>query len=383
MSDTKRDVLVSVSGLTPQIVTETLWALVKNTDPPFVPDEIVIITTQAGARLLDERLLGPDGALRRFCDEFGVEPVPELRVVSIEEDDIRLVEESIHLANTVVQIIRDLTADPATRVHASLAGGRKTMSFYLGYAMSLFGRPQDALSHVLVAPAFETLPDFFYIPRQSVTLKGRDGKPVDTREAYIDLVDIPFLRLRDRIEEPLLARTEIDFATVVHSVQQALEAPILELRDEGCRVQYGELAFHLAPQHYAMYKVFARAARDARPGAGPDGVGPDHRGWWTSSDFHGPDSEGTRLFLGDLQGLPISSAQSEKVQVTTQLIRNDDPLGRNDMFRRIRAKLKREIEAKVDDIHTRQTVGFAYRGRVPSRFGLTLPADRIRLDDDL
>lgn len=36
------------------------------------------------------------------------------------------------------------------------------MGFALGYAMSLFGRPQDCLSHVLVSDPYERVPDFYY-----------------------------------------------------------------------------------------------------------------------------------------------------------------------------------------------------------------------------
>ena len=38
-----RNILVAVSGLSPQILTETLYALVE--EQKFVPDEIDIITT--------------------------------------------------------------------------------------------------------------------------------------------------------------------------------------------------------------------------------------------------------------------------------------------------------------------------------------------------
>ena len=49
-------------------------------------------------------------------------------------------------------------------LHVSIAGGRKTMGFYVGYALSLFARDQDRLSHVLVPPSLESRQDFFYPP---------------------------------------------------------------------------------------------------------------------------------------------------------------------------------------------------------------------------
>ena len=45
----------------------------------------------------------------------------------------------------ICDIVRELTKDAETRIHASAAGGRKTMSIYLTAAMQLFGRVQDTL----------------------------------------------------------------------------------------------------------------------------------------------------------------------------------------------------------------------------------------------
>jgi CRISPR-associated protein (TIGR02584 family) len=42
----------------------------------------------------------------------------------------------------------------------SIAGGRKTMGFYAGYALSLYGRAQDRMSHVLVEESSKLLETF-------------------------------------------------------------------------------------------------------------------------------------------------------------------------------------------------------------------------------
>ena len=67
-----RRILACVIGLTPQIVTETLYALVVNQDPPFIPTEIHIATTRQGKErsmltLLDRQ----EGRLRAFAEEYG------------------------------------------------------------------------------------------------------------------------------------------------------------------------------------------------------------------------------------------------------------------------------------------------------------------------
>ena len=54
-----------------------------------------------------------------------------------ELDDIRTPEESAAAADTIVRVIGNVCSDPNTIVHVSIAGGRKSMGFFAGYAMSL------------------------------------------------------------------------------------------------------------------------------------------------------------------------------------------------------------------------------------------------------
>jgi hypothetical protein len=81
-------------------------------------------------------------------------------------DDIREGSHNEALGDFIAGFIREKSQDSNTRLHCSLAGGRKTMSFYLGSALQLFGRPWDKLYHVLVSPEFESHPEFYYKPRK-------------------------------------------------------------------------------------------------------------------------------------------------------------------------------------------------------------------------
>ena len=49
--------LIAVSGMSPQIVTETLYALATRSENPFIPTEIHIITTTEGANNAELNLL--------------------------------------------------------------------------------------------------------------------------------------------------------------------------------------------------------------------------------------------------------------------------------------------------------------------------------------
>jgi CRISPR-associated protein (TIGR02584 family) len=70
---TYREVLIFVTGTTPQIVTETLYGLTQHCKPPVFPDEIHIITTASGKQKIEEELIAK-GRLSAFFKEFGLLP---------------------------------------------------------------------------------------------------------------------------------------------------------------------------------------------------------------------------------------------------------------------------------------------------------------------
>lgn len=72
-------------------------------------------------------------------------------------DDIISPEDNERAADCITAWIKDAAADDDAALHVSLAGGRKTMGYYVGYALSLFGRAQDRLSHVLVDDRYERM----------------------------------------------------------------------------------------------------------------------------------------------------------------------------------------------------------------------------------
>ncbi len=53
----RRRILLAVTGLSPQIVTETLYALAVTADPPWLPTEVHVITTVTGYREAELNLL--------------------------------------------------------------------------------------------------------------------------------------------------------------------------------------------------------------------------------------------------------------------------------------------------------------------------------------
>ena len=74
MSEQKyvRRILVAVTGTTPQVITETLYALVV--EKHFIPTEIHLLTTLNGRNRAMRDLLDPhDGKFHAFCRAYGLE----------------------------------------------------------------------------------------------------------------------------------------------------------------------------------------------------------------------------------------------------------------------------------------------------------------------
>jgi len=55
----ERRVLLCLTGMSPQIVTETVFALAVQNDPPWIPEEIHIITTSEGSKIARKELTDP------------------------------------------------------------------------------------------------------------------------------------------------------------------------------------------------------------------------------------------------------------------------------------------------------------------------------------
>ena len=141
-----RRLLIAIVGLSPQVVTETLWAL--RTERGFVPDVVRVILTRSTRDCVVKSLLDPvEGRFHAFCRDYGLVGkihFDESCVTVVadgegrELDDIRTPEESAAAADTIVRVIGNACSDPNVIVHVSIAGGRKSMGFFAGYAMSLF-----------------------------------------------------------------------------------------------------------------------------------------------------------------------------------------------------------------------------------------------------
>ncbi len=251
-------ILVCIMGLSPQVVTETLYALTKQQGYPL--DELRLVTSRHGDQKAREANLFD--RLRQLYRSHKIPPPqfdPAKDYTIVEEESFEtykngLPDDPAFFPNTVTALLRELTGRPDTAVFGSLAGGRKTMSVMMAQAFSLFARKQDQLYHVLAAPAFEKSGRFF---------------PESPAEAdQIVLVHVPFIRLRDKLpllqENPTASFSQlIRFADDEIARQPTLSPLILQPRRH--QVSIGQAAFHLTPFHFAVYQFFAQQP-EAVPG---------------------------------------------------------------------------------------------------------------------
>lgn len=274
----KRLILLCVTGMTPQIITETLYALSQQRGERVA--EVRVITTLGGRdKLLKSLLDCENGKFFAFCRDYGINPdtikfdettitllrMPDGRTLK----DIRSIEENEFAADQICEIVRELAKDENTRIHASAAGGRKTMSIYLTTAMQLFGRAQDRLSHVLISEDFETHPEFFYKPPQPRELEIRDRqgnvRRVSTAEAQIHLADIPFIRLSG-LRSDWLRDGKHSYGELVKSAQRDLDLSEslheLKLEMKARRISVAICQARLPPKEFFIYSLFAHLRKE-------------------------------------------------------------------------------------------------------------------------
>ncbi len=274
--DYPRRILVAVTGLSPQVVTETLYALAVKSRPPFIPTEIRLITTREGKERAELSLLHPKvGWFQRLCADyelpaiaFGAQNIHVLENCAGQPlCDIRSLEDNTRAADIITGVVRELTRDSDCALHVSIAGGRKTMGFYLGYALSLYGRGQDRLSHVLVSAPYESNPEFYYPSPGSrvIHTQSPDRRPLDTRNAEVTLADIPFVRLRDGLNAGLM-EGNASFSDAIEQAQGILPPVALALEPATRTIQAGGESLAMSPARFAFYWMLADRARLRRPG---------------------------------------------------------------------------------------------------------------------
>jgi hypothetical protein len=276
-------------------------------------------------------------------------------------DDIRSPEDNRAAADFITAQVRHFTADPRCALHVSIAGGRKTMGFFLGYALSLYGRAQDRLSHVLVSEPFENSLDFFYPTPYSRVLQTRDGRLADTALAEVTLAEIPFVSLRHGLPQALLSG-HASFNETVQAARAALAPPQLVLNLPQRSIAAGTTTLELPPAELALLAVFARRAMRGEPPLPAPAKGVPDAAW------------GLR-FLTEYRAIVGAMADSD---ATEHALKHGMD---GEYFSQRKSKLDKRLKTTLGP------AADAYRihdgGTRPGRYGLTLTPDAVRFVTDV
>lgn len=277
MKQPSKTLLLAVTGATPQVVTETLYGI--HQQGLEWPDEIQVITTSYGKEQVHNGLLKSE-VLKTFCDEYN-KPVPHFneQLIKVIPDangnpvaDARTLEDQEALADFIVAQVKELTSDDSIRIHASIAGGRKTMTFFLGYAMSIFAREFDRLSHVLVSEKFEDNPQFYYPTTTPKIITNKHNDTLDCSQAEVMLAEIPLIS--QRMLEPKMVDDfkHFSYNDIVNAIQlkyrqQHLSLTLVMAKADP-HILFGQkrIEFNGRKTEFAMLAAFARAKAKGEKG---------------------------------------------------------------------------------------------------------------------
>ncbi len=241
-----------VIGHSPAIILETLVARCLAAS---LPEKIVVVTTETGATILTQHLFDK-GGWNSFCEAW-----PEMAAIDFEAasilkpdgvDDIRSESENRAMTNLIFSTVQHCI-EQSDFVDASLAGGRKTMGYYLGLAMSLFAREQDRLTHVLVPPQWEQDRNFLF--------------PDKAQGNQVTLIDVPFIRLKNHVKT---STDRMDLDALVASAQVSIDIQALEpmhIYVKRKTITYLGRNMVLPNREFAIYLFFAmqKARHCVRP----------------------------------------------------------------------------------------------------------------------
>ena len=233
---------IFVIGGSPAILSESLAAYVRDYDT--YPTQLHIITTLEGKKRLVHRFLD-EGGWQDFVAEYPeyqsvvfddgcIEVAGELQDISSEEDNRVMME-------AIFRVVQE-ASEQGSHIIASIAGGRKTMSYYLGLAMSMFASSGDKMTHVLVPPEWEFDRDFLF--------------PKRTEWAQLTLLETPFLRIGDFLASEL---KKVDVNRMIDATQTAIDQaakPMLEVNYDTREVSFLGKTVRLPVREFTFYRFF-------------------------------------------------------------------------------------------------------------------------------
>ena len=371
-----KNILLAVVGLSPQVITETLFALHQQNRHV---DAIHVITTRQGKEMINANLLShKDGEYFKYLREYDIGSgsvdfdFDHVHAVTdengIEIDDIEGEEESEWLLKKSLELTFQLTKNPNTTVYFSIAGGRKTMSACLMLAAQLYGRPQDRVYHVLVSPEFESSRDFYYPPKISVPVELRDKNGEhyikETRYAKVNLIPIPFISIRDQLSDDMLEEPKDPPTLMLSLVKEEPSCLTIDLPPG--KIAFKNLEFDMMPARLALYDLFAIKKKECRKPVATCRNCTDC--YMSLQEVYDQQENLTKLYQKISGGRELSGMSDTGICSLNP-----------ENFNSYKAKIRKDMERGFGLYATRELAIDSVGKRPDTRYGIKIDRDRIRI----
>ncbi len=270
--NSEKVVLITVVGMSPAVVTETIWGL-HIEHPDLVPDEVKVCTTRTGWEKLESMLLKQKEKMSVWkMLEHKLRKKIKLSKYIFEDDqgceliDIVTSTDQNLVADQLLRVIRSYKNPELEicRLVASIAGGRKSMSALMYAAMCLGASSDDIITHVLADEKVTSCTEFFFPEQEKQQLINRTGEDFTAAQVKIDLAEIPFVPLVSLVKGADF-ETGGSFSRLMgrareHITQLYPEDVKIRISTSDCKVIINGESLELPPRQYMLMAIMAMHA---------------------------------------------------------------------------------------------------------------------------
>lgn len=246
------EILVIGLGTTPQVFTECLYYYSHS----YYKDvrtfsQIKVYTTSEGRKKLLSAL--DEGHLMQMQSdlggiEFPFDPERDIVVYAdasgAEIDDMRTSSAMSDSMFRLYEDFRKFTSDEQTRITATVAGGRKSMSAAMALAFQLYAREQDELFHILVPDTRMSVKNWYY-----------PSDPADP-EQLMEVTQIPVIKV-GRYLNVDLNRDPVELQRLLQ-LNLKERAPLKKLIVQKNKFSDGENSLTLPPRSAVLIRTLLR-----------------------------------------------------------------------------------------------------------------------------
>lgn len=262
-----KNILLISSGLSPQVITESLYYF-NHSKNPIKIDEVHVITDSTGSKLIKNNLFTGPGWFHQYLKDYDIDNnaitfnMGNVHILldqnGIPLKDLVTVEANSAAVSQIFNIVEKLTEDSNNRIIANIAGGRKTMSVILGQAMQFYANQHDLLTHVIIEEKYLRLIDFFYPPPNKIE-KIINGKNVNLSKIKIFVNELPFVRLKPVLGNLLThikGKNLYDLVSIAQKHLSELFKPIsIKFRNDS-KIDINQHTIVLQKKDLAVYRSF-------------------------------------------------------------------------------------------------------------------------------